>query len=472
MEEKEIKTNNGMNPDDIIEQTGGCGRYQIRMSIVIHLIKTVVCFAFSNLVIGSKTPTWYCVEDFIQNNLTSTTDFANGSFELVCDKDFIPSTINSIQIAGVLAGNVISGQLADLFGRRPPFFASIWLLLLTHVVGYFSTTWQMYAVCMFFAGFGGGFFLTTQYCILSEFTLSKWRAWVVGFPSWPIQGCLYALVAWLLHDWRYFQLVTAIMAVPCLLTWFIIPESFRWYLAHDKQEKAKNIISNIARFNNQQEFVFNAVVHEEEDQNKKYTFIHLFKSKYLIRVSFLLMLNWIALGVVSYGISFGIQTLSGNIYLNYFLFSLTSIPTKGIAIWLQNRFGRRASTLISFVVVAIGGLSAGIVQTLDLQNKDTLINIFALIANAGISTAWGPVQTMTIELYPTVIRNIGFGTLSVTGRTGAILGPQLVYLNSYFQGLLFYVCGGIAVICIIGTLFLPETKGQNLNDKIKMNNDN
>ena len=140
-------------------------------------------------------------------------------FELICDIDFIPSTINSIQIAGVLAGNVIAGQLADLLGRKPPFFASIWLILLTHIVGYFAITWQMFAVCSFFSGFGGGFFLTTQYCILSEFTLSKWRTWVIGFPSWPIQGCFFSLVAWLLHDWRYLQLTTAIMAVPCLLSW-------------------------------------------------------------------------------------------------------------------------------------------------------------------------------------------------------------------------------------------------------------
>lgn len=85
----------------------------------------------------------------------------------------------------------------------------------------------------------------------------------------------------------------------------------------------------------------------------------------------------------------------------------------------------------------------------------------------GISTAWGPIQTMTIELYPTVIRNIGFGTLSVTGRIGAIVGPQLVYLNLYIPGLLYYVCGVISVACIFGLFFLPETMDANLNDKIE-----
>lgn len=131
----------------------------------------------------------------------------------------MPSTLSSIQIFGVLVGNFVGGQLADLIGRRLPFFASILMMISMHLVGYFSTSWQMFAVSTFFTGVGGGFFLTTQYCILAEFTLSKWRSWIVGFPSWPIEACVYSLCAWLIHDWRYLQLMTAIMAVPCLLAW-------------------------------------------------------------------------------------------------------------------------------------------------------------------------------------------------------------------------------------------------------------
>ena len=40
----------------------------------------------------------------------------------------------------------------------------------------------------------------------------------------------------------------------------------------------------------------------------------------------------------------------------------------------------------------------------ELDNRATLTNVFALIANFGIHICWGVVQTMTIELYPTVIR--------------------------------------------------------------------
>lgn len=47
-----------------------------------------------------------------------------------------------------------------------------------------------------------------------------------------------------------------------------------------------------------------------------------------------------------------------------------------------------------------------IINFTDVPTKDTLTNIFALLAHTGTSTVWGPVQTMTVELYPTVIRYV------------------------------------------------------------------
>lgn len=45
--------------------------------------------------------------------------------------------------------------------------------------------------------------------------------------------------------------------------------------------------------------------------------------------------------------------------------------------------------------------------------------------------------------------------------------------DTHIHGVLFYTCGGLAVIATLATLFLPETKGLNLQDKIdqSLNND-
>ncbi|XP_053393423.1 solute carrier family 22 member 4-like isoform X2 [Mercenaria mercenaria] len=489
-------------PDQIIHDIGGCGRYQIRMSVIVHVMKTIVCFTIMSMIIMSATPPWWCEDKnaLLMNNITSCKQIENGSevtvcpakscygvnttkcssfafgsrmktivseFNLVCERDYIPSTIMTLQLAGVLAGNVLAGQTADLIGRKPPFFASIVLITLANLVGFLSVNWIMFGVARLFVGMGAGFFLTTQYSLLSEFSLSKWRVWIIGFPSWPIEQCVLALCAWLIQDWRYLQLMIAIMGVPCLFAWFVIPESFRWYIAHDKPEKARAIIEKVAVYNGRPDFdVSEHLVKPEGKSDRKYTFIDLFRSKKLIKISVLSSFNWVGLGLISYGISYGVQSLSGNLYLNFFLFALTGIPSKAIALWLQNKFGRRSTSILCYTIVAISGFVVGIVQTIDAPNKDSLTNGFALLAHTGIATAWGPVQTMTIELYPTVIRNIAFGSLSVTGRIGAMVGPQLVYLNAHVPGLLYYACAAASVLCVIGSFGLPETMDANLSDKI------
>ncbi|XP_045211468.2 organic cation transporter protein-like [Mercenaria mercenaria] len=487
-------------PDRIIEDLGGCGRFQVRMSIVVHMMKTLVTFSVTSMIIISPTPKWWCDDESKYKNISSCVQHENGTqtivctlescsvnwsacnnygysetgtiveeFNLVCNQDYIPSTVMTLQVAGTLAGNLLAGQISDMFGRKPPFFTSIVILIVSNLIGFLSFNWIMFAVARVLVGLGAGCFLSVQYSLLSEFSLAKWRSWIIGFPSWPIQACVFALLGWLIQDWRHIQLLCCLLGVPCLLAWFVIPESFRWYIAHDKPEKAEVIIRRIAAFNKRQLYHVGHLIEKPKSTTPsfhKYSVIDMLSSKLLIRITLLSALNWFALGLVSYGLAFEIQALSGNVYLNFFLFSLVGIPSKGIGIWLQNRLGRRLLTMVCYAIVGICGIIVGTVQSINAENRDILTNTFALIAYAIIALAWGPIQTMTIELYPTVIRNVSFGTLGVVGRVGAMVGPQLVYLNNYVTGLLYFVCGAVSFICVAGCVGLPETKDSNLSDKL------
>ena len=143
-------------------------------------------------------------------------------WDLLCGSSWVPQTITSIQMVGVLIGNLVSGQIADLIGRKPPLFLSIACLVLLNVVGGFSTSWLMFTITRFFMGFAMGVELTVQYNIQSEFTLARWRPVVVCVPSWPICVALFALVSWLLKDWQYIQFATAVVGAPLLLSWWSV----------------------------------------------------------------------------------------------------------------------------------------------------------------------------------------------------------------------------------------------------------
>ncbi|KAL4240146.1 hypothetical protein ACF0H5_000940 [Mactra antiquata] len=503
--EEKRERNNELNPDKILEDLGGCGMYQIKMAVIIHLIKTIFNFTSNSLVIFTATPKWFCSSEDTRRNIStcfqefhgnnesisvcehtkeqcymSNTSQANcnsfefdgnfrtivSQFNLVCDRAFIPSTINSIHIAGILVGNLLGGQLADLYGRKPSFYSSIVLLMLFNLLAYFSPSWEVFTAATFFTGVGCGIFLTLQFTILTEYSLSRHRVWMVGFPSWPLQTSLLALCSYALHDWKYIQLMSVLMTIPAMMTWWLIPESFRWYVGHDNIKEAQKIITNVAKVNKKDVSITVEGFSRESDK-RKYYFLHLFKTRRLVKITLLLMLNWAALDIVSYGIYFGIQILSGSIYLNMFLFALVGIPTKFFTIYLQNRIGRRCTVLLCYVSIASACISVGIILTVEPVNKDRLTNGFAMIASASVAAVWGPLQTMTLEMYPTVIRNIGFGSLSVIGKISAVIGPQLVYLDSFAPGLLFYTCGGLAALSSVGTLLLPETKDLGLQDKIE-----
>ncbi|XP_053378940.1 uncharacterized protein F23F12.3-like [Mercenaria mercenaria] len=219
------------------------------MGITVHATKTFISFSIMSMILISATPPWWCVSEVTYSNMTSCinspnntlhcqekTCYLNGTkckrfqfggsartivseFELLCGLDYIPSTVMSMQIFGMLTGALLAGQISDLFGRKPPYFAGLVCLMIFNLIGFVSVNWIMFAISRLFIGIGAGAFLAIQYCIVSEFSLARWRAWITGFPSWPLQSCLFALVAWLIQDWRYIQLFCCLLGLPCLLTW-------------------------------------------------------------------------------------------------------------------------------------------------------------------------------------------------------------------------------------------------------------
>ena len=141
-------------------------------------------------------------------------------WNLVCDTAWIPSAINSIQIGFILLGNFLSGHIADTIGRKMPIFGSLIVLIVCNVISSFSVSWVMFMICRMVIGLGTGLFLTVRYNYMSEFTLARWRAWLIGAPSWSIEACLLAPVLFWLKDWRSTQLAISIVGIPFLALWW------------------------------------------------------------------------------------------------------------------------------------------------------------------------------------------------------------------------------------------------------------
>lgn len=73
-------------------------------------------------------------------------------FKLVCDQESYAEIITSIQMAGVLFGAVLTGQLADLFGRRNILFIEHAILVIMWFCSAFAGSWMVYAALRFIIG--------------------------------------------------------------------------------------------------------------------------------------------------------------------------------------------------------------------------------------------------------------------------------------------------------------------------------
>ena len=136
---------------------------------------------------------------------------------LVCDNDWITSTITTIQMGGLFFGGFVSGQIADIFGRKFTYFFSLLLLLLANGAAVFSTSWEMFATFRFFIGVGCGFYLTVYFTFLIEFTPKQYRSMLISLPFWPVFTIIYACLCWWLHHWMYVQIAIAASSLPFLL---------------------------------------------------------------------------------------------------------------------------------------------------------------------------------------------------------------------------------------------------------------
>ncbi|MBF2974068.1 MFS transporter, partial [Pseudomonas aeruginosa] len=151
---------------------------------------------------------------------------------------------------GMVIGAALSGMLADRFGRKPVFQASI---VLWGLASYLCSTAGDLGSLTFYRvllGIGMGMEFPIAQSLLSEMIPAsrrgKYIALMDGF--WPLgfvaAGCLsYFLLP--LTGWRSIFLVLALPAVFVLAIRFLIPESPRWLEQAGRREQADRVLRDI-----------------------------------------------------------------------------------------------------------------------------------------------------------------------------------------------------------------------------------
>lgn len=146
---------------------------------------------------------------------------------------------------GGLLGSVAWGHVADRFGRKAAFSATIFTCSVASLALAFTPTgdWIYLAAWRTVVGFGaGGFFLFVV--LVQEFAPAGRRGFASGIVSTAAAGGLLlgALVGSFLVPWIGWRGMFAIGALPVFLgvvVLYAIPESPRWLMIHGRGEAAR-----------------------------------------------------------------------------------------------------------------------------------------------------------------------------------------------------------------------------------------
>lgn len=166
--------------------------------------------------------------------------------------------------------------------------------------------------------------------------------------------------------------------------------------------------------------------------------------------------------VVHYGIGFGLNELSGDIYTNGMLLGVADLISCTSLSYLANKIGRKKSILLTWGCATVGCLVYDFVR-----NYPAAAYAAVTVARFGSVGCFALIFLITSETFPTELRGLIFGISNATARFGGLAAPLI---SSYLYHFML-VLGSLSLLSFLAALILRETKGQKMEDALEPSQD-
>ncbi|MBS0342894.1 MAG: MFS transporter [Proteobacteria bacterium] len=386
--------------------------------------------------------------------------------------------LNTVTFACAALGRVMSGFIADRWGRRV--MLSVDLLLFTLGAGICAAAPNLTVMALGRAvvGFGLGGEVAIAVTMLAEFCSTKFRGTAVGLVNVGAGGLGnflapgFGLIVFMLfpgdNSWRW--LFVALM-VPALLGAFYrryIPETPRFLLSQGRIRETNQVLSKLAagrlsdKNTPQQSFI--------TDDGKtdiaakaKVRVTEIFRGALARRTIPLCITIWMA-----YGAQISVLTLMPTILVSLgytisksLLFTMViqggSLVGAITASLLGFSFPRKRVLTIGAVCAGVAALVIGFAakSIVMLLVAGAIFQVFVLLLN---TTIW----IFAPELYPTRVRAFGTAFILATGTAAGAFMPLVAgrLLESAGIGGVFGMVAAMYAIFVLSVQAVPETYGK------------
>lgn len=423
---------------------------------------------------------------------------ATDEFDLVCDRDWLRSALQSSISIGVVIASVVCGSFSDVNGRHFTMWACYVLSLVCGLASFLAPTYVTFIIARSLCTFGDIGIVASLYTMMVETLGNKHRGTVclIVYTGWAAGVMVLPMSAEYFRDFRQLMLFTVTLHL-CTLPWLMTTrESVRWLMVNGKLEEARNELQRIRSWNCCTQSS-QATTSSLKDMDRKF---EIFKMRYVkgidlsklgqkksIRMRICLSISGglhkipelfhgtaAALSTIAIiWVTFNSELLymlfilinsdiGTNVQLNYFIGGCMETLATIVSIIIVNKITRRFS--LSLVLI----ITASLCFILAFVNKQPVASVYVLnLAKLSISTLSSIVYVTTTELFPTNLRQTGFGLTSTLGSMGAVIAPFLrtELVNMIGMSNVMF----ILVICALSAaifvpMFLRETKGQLADD--------
>ena len=382
----------------------------------------------------------------------------------------------SVGYVGQVIGGVLSGWLADKFGRVPVMGGNIILFSLMSFACVFAPNYATLFTLRFLQGIGLGGEVPIANTYVSEFAPSKGRGRFVLIQQimFPIGLTTAGLVgAYVIPNFGW-QSAFVLGGLPVLLALPMIrllPESPRWLAGRGRDMEADRVLTRIEALvsaNGARPLppIPTGVPPAVAAIGR---FRDLFAPAYLQRTLSLWVL-WFCTYAITYAMTGWLPSIMRTVYhqpvsqanLYGFILNIVGLCVLLTAVFTIDRIGRKRAFTVGFLLAAVPMLVATFTP-LDAFG----LAVLATLAFGLMGMIPGSLGMYTAENYPNHLRALGNGATSVSQRLSSVISPYLVglILPSYGVG---GVYGMFAVFAIVGgvtcALFSIETAGKTLEE--------
>lgn len=411
---------------------------------------------------------------------------------LFINKNFHLSNLqNGIVVSSVLLGaaigSIMSGRMADRFGRKP-------LLICVSLIFILSSIWAAFAQGVYtlisariLVGIAIGIASYTAPLYISEIAPPQHRGAMVSLNQLAISiGMLIAygvdyFFAPTAYNWRWMFASGAAPAIGLLIGMLFLPYSPRWKVANNKVNDASRILKRI-RGQSDVQNELKAIQESMRVKQKGYRglFAKVLRPVLIIGVGLAIIQQVTGINTILYYaptifVMTGFESNTAAI-LSSVSVGITFVLFTVLSIFLVDRLGRRplllcglAGMCVGLILLAISFYLKGWVPT-ELMTLITLISMLLYIASFSVSL--GPIMWLLItEIYPLPIRGVGASlATTVNWVSNMIVALTFLTLTTWLSisgtFLLYFFLGILSLVFIYK--LVPETRCVTL-EKIEEN---